>query len=179
MKDFEAMKTGKSAIRPWLIFPYKENILLDLLSSMACVVSCPNRTKNLECYLTFKCVHPLACSRTKPAGKLRRLMPSFGCILAVRLKKYFFRNKTFLFFKIESWTFQVQFEIKIRETSQNFNSLSLFRQLLFNFFFYPLYDWVETLWGFTILIFKQTLNIFAFYLEKQKSFIPKKIWSKP
>ena len=67
MKDFEAMKTGKSAIRPWLIFPYKENILLDLLSSMACVVSCPNRTKNLECYLTFKCVHPLACSRTKPA----------------------------------------------------------------------------------------------------------------
>ena len=135
MKDFEAMKTGKSAIRPWLIFPYKENILLDLLSSMACVVSCPNRTKNLECYLTFKCVHPLACSRTKPAGKLRRLMPSFGCILAVRLKKYFFRNKTFLFFKIESWTFQVQFEIKIRETSQNFNSFSLFRQLLFSSFF--------------------------------------------
>ena len=30
-------------------------------------------------------------------------MPSFGSILAVRLKKYFLRNKTFLFFKIESW----------------------------------------------------------------------------
>ena len=29
-----------------------------------------------------------------------------------------------LFFKIESWNFQVQFEIRIRETSQNFNSFS-------------------------------------------------------
>ena len=26
----------------------------------------------------------------KPSGKLRRHMPSFGCILAVRPKKYFF-----------------------------------------------------------------------------------------
>ena len=26
----------------------------------------------------------------KPSGKLRRLTPSFGCTLAVRLKKYFF-----------------------------------------------------------------------------------------
>ena len=43
--------------------------------------------------------------------------------------------KTFLFFKIESWNFQVQFEIEFRETSQNFNSFSLFRQLLFSSFF--------------------------------------------
>ena len=71
----------------------------------------------------------------KPSGKLRRLTPSFGCTLAVRLKKYFFRNKTFLFFKLESWNFQVQFEIKIRESSQNFNSFSFFRQLLFSSFF--------------------------------------------
>ena len=70
----------------------------------------------------------------KPSGKLRRLTPSFGCILAVRPKKKI-RNKTFLFFKIESWNFQVQFEIKFRETSQNFNSFSLFRQLLFSYFF--------------------------------------------
>ena len=40
-----------------------------------------------------------------------------------------------MFFKIESWNCQVQFEIKIRETSQNFNSFSLFRQLLFSSFF--------------------------------------------
>ena len=29
---------------------------------------------------------------SKPSGKLRRLTPSFGCIFAIRLKKYFFRN---------------------------------------------------------------------------------------
>ena len=51
-----------------------------------------------------------------------------------RPKKYFFRNKTFLFFKIVSWNFQVQNEIKICDNSQNFNSFSLFRQLLFSCF---------------------------------------------
>ena len=90
------------------------------------------------------------------------------------LKNIFFRNKTFLFFKIESWNFQVQFEIKIRETSQNFNSFSLFRQLLFSSFFYRLSDWVEILQGFTKFNFKLNLKVSAFYLEKQKSFIPKK-----
>ena len=30
----------------------------------------------------------------KPSEKLRQHMPSFGCILVVRPKKYFFRNKT-------------------------------------------------------------------------------------
>ena len=66
--------------------------------------------------------------------KLGRLTPSFGSNLAVRLKKYFFRNTTFLFFKIESWNFQHLFEIKFCETSQNFNSISLFGQLFFSFF---------------------------------------------
>ena len=90
------------------------------------------------------------------------------------LKNIFFRNKTFLFFKLESWNFQVQFEIKIRESSQNFNSFSFFRQLLFPFFFYQLSDWVEILWGFTKFNFKLNLKVSAFYLERQKSFIPKK-----
>ena len=45
--------------------------------------------------------------------KLGWLMPSFGSNLAVRLKNYFFWNKTFLLFKIESWNFQVQFEIEL------------------------------------------------------------------
>ena len=39
------------------------------------------------------------------------------------LKNIFFRNKTFLFFKLESWNFQVQFEIEFGETLQNFNSI--------------------------------------------------------
>ena len=33
--------------------------------------------------------------------------------------------------------------------------------------------WVEILWGFTNLNFKLNLKVSAFYLEKQKSFIPK------
>ena len=90
------------------------------------------------------------------------------------LKNIFFRNKTFLFFKIESWNFQVQFEIKIREISQNFNSFSLFRQLLLSSFFYRLSDWVEILQGFMKFNFKLNLKVSAFYLEKQKSFIPRK-----
>ena len=35
-------------------------------------------------------------------------------------------------------------------------------------------EWVEILWGFTKFFFQQLLKISAFYLEKQKSFIPKK-----
>ena len=54
--------------------------------------------------------------------------PSVGTILACR--SYFFRNKTFLFFKIERWNFQHLFEKKNPETSQNFNSCSIFRQFL-------------------------------------------------
>ena len=42
---------------------------------------------------------------------------------------FFFRNKTFLFFKIESWNFQVHFEIEFHETLQNFSSI---RQLIKN-----------------------------------------------
>ena len=38
-----------------------------------------------------------------------------------------FRNKTFLFFKIESWNFQHLFKKEFREISQNFNSFSAFR----------------------------------------------------
>ena len=38
-------------------------------------------------------------------------------------KNFLFRNKTFLFFKIESWDFQVHFEIEFHDTLQNFNSI--------------------------------------------------------
>ena len=39
--------------------------------------------------------------------------------------------------------------------------------------------WVEILWGFMNYNFKLNLKVSAFYLEKQKSFIPKKIFLKP
>ena len=42
-------------------------------------------------------------------------------------------------------------------------------------FCYGLSDWFEILWGVTKFFFKPILKISAFYLEKQKSFIPKKL----
>ena len=51
-KDFEAMKAGKSAIWHWLIYPYKENMLLDLSSSMILT----NKTcKNIFVILVYVC----------------------------------------------------------------------------------------------------------------------------
>ena len=41
-------------------------------------------------------------------------------------------------------------------------------------FFYGLSDWVETLRGLTKFFFRPILKVSAFYLEKRKSFIPKK-----
>ena len=115
------------------------------------------------------------CSwKAKPSLKIRTANTIFWISLGIYrdhgLKK---RNKTFLFFKIESWNFQVQFEIKIRETSQNFNSFSLFRQLLFSSFLSVVWlSW--NLQGSTKFNFKLNLKVSAFYLEKQKSVIPKK-----
>ena len=70
--------------------------------------------------------------------KLGRLTPSFGSILVVRLKFYFFMNKTFLFFKIEkqllfsfflsvvwlSWNFVRFHEILFQTDTESFSSLS-------------------------------------------------------
>ena len=39
-KKFEAMKAGKSTIRPWLFCQYNENTLVDLLSSVAHSIFC-------------------------------------------------------------------------------------------------------------------------------------------
>ena len=46
-------------------------------------------------------------------------------------------------------------------------------------FFYQLSNWVEIFWSFTKFFFEQMLKVSAFYLEKQKSFIPKKIFFWP
>ena len=48
---------------------------------------------------------------------------SLGLFRDYGLNHIFFRNKTFLFFKIESWNFQHLFEKEFCETSQNFNSI--------------------------------------------------------
>ena len=72
---------------------------------------------------------------TKPSLKIGSVNKAFlFCYWQQLRKNIFFRNKTFLFFKVESWNFQHLFEKEFRETSQNFNSFSSFRQFLFPFF---------------------------------------------
>ena len=82
--------------------------------------------------------------------------------------------KLCLFFKVESCLFEKEF----CQTSQNFNSFCSFSQFYFHYFYLMSY-WIKILWGFTKFFFKQILKFSAFYLEKQKSFIPKKylIWA--
>ena len=65
----------------------------------------------------------MLCTNQNLHWKLGQQTPSLGIFRDYGLKNIFFRNKTFLFFTIESWNFQVQFEIEFRETSQNFNSI--------------------------------------------------------
>ena len=77
--------------------------------------------------------------------------------------------KLCLFFKVESCLFEKEF----CQTSQNFNSFCSFSQFYFHYFYLMSY-WIKILWGFTKFFFKQILKFSAFYLEKQKSFIPKK-----
>ena len=66
---------------------------------------------------------------------------------------------------IESWNFQHLFEIEFFGTSQNFNSFSSFRQLLFSYFLSVV--WLS--WNF--VRFHQIFN-----LEKQKVLSLKKFW---
>ena len=70
------------------------------------------------------------------------------------------------------------FEKEFHETSQNFNSI---RQPIEKLEIKIVLSWMS--WNFErfheLIFFKWMLKVSAFYLEKQKSFIPKKIWSKP
>ena len=110
----------------------------------------------------------------KPSLKIGSVNKAFLFWYWLQLK-FFFRDKTFLYFKLESWNFQHLFKNKFCKTSQNFNSF--LQTILFPFF--PLVVWLS--WNFVIkkFVFKQILTISAFYLVKQKSFIPKKMQFRP
>ena len=112
----------------------------------------------------------------KPLLKIRTVNKS-GCFdikasSLLALSHIFFRNKTF-FFKIESWNCQHLFKKnfvkphKISSQSENRwknENKSCLNELKFH----------EISRNFTKFFFKQLLKVSAFYLEKQKSFIPKK-----
>ena len=93
--------------------------------------------------------------------------------------KLFFRNKTCLFFKIDSWNFKHLFEKDFCETSQNFNSFSSFRQFLFSFFLSVV--WLS--WNFVrfhVILFQTDAEIFSFLSYKTKKVLfLKKIWFRP
>ena len=84
---------------------------------------------------------------------------------------YFFRNKTFLFVKIESWNFQHIFDLEVRETLQNFSS------------FRWLFLWgVKVVWmNWNFVIFhgiknqRDAINFRLLYWQK-KSCYSKKNW---
>ena len=84
-------------------------------------------------------------------------------------KAFFLGIKLFLFFKIESWNFHVQFKIKIRETTQNFNSNKLIQTIVIFIFFYRVSDGFEILQGFK-KFFQTEHESFSFLSWKTKKF---------
>ena len=104
--------------------------------------------------------------KAKPFRKVESVNIAFLFWYWRRLKNYFFRNKTFLFFKIESWNFQKLFEVEFHETSQNFRS---FRQLLFSFFL--LVVWLSQKFSrFHEILFQTDSESFSFLSWKTKKF---------
>ena len=92
--------------------------------------------------------------------------------------QFFFRNKTFLFVKIESWNFQHLFDFRFCETMQN---VSLIRQTFRQHSLMGI-KIAQIRWNlvrFHAFINQRDAKISDFYLDKQKSFIPKKILSLP
>jgi hypothetical protein len=92
------------------------------------------------------------------------------------LDHIFLRNKTFLFFKIESWNCQHLFKNGVCEISQNFNSFSSFRQFLFSFFLLV----VRLSWNFVRfheILFQTDAEDFSFLSWKRKRFYSWKVLS--
>ena len=126
--------------------------------------------------LTFICLFLifLAIITVKPSLKIRTANTiywnSLGLFRDYGLNYIFFRNKTFLLFKIESWNFQHLFENGILWNLTKFQLIQLI-QTFFPHFLYPLPDWVEILWDFTKFFFKLMLSkSFSFLSWKTKKF---------
>ena len=124
---------------------------------------------NFVIYFSFGS-HPQVMSLPKPSRKIRtllgHLLDGLRTILAYceTWLRLYFRNKTFLFFKIESWNFQHLFEKEFHETSQNFKSIIHPWKL-------KLSEWaelVEILWGFTKFLFPKDAETFSFLSWKTK-----------
>jgi hypothetical protein len=114
---------------------------------------------------------------SKPSLKIRTANTicwnSLGLFRDYGLNYIFFRNKTFLLFKIESWNFQHLFEKLFCEISQTFNSI---RQRIEKIRIKIVWiSWMS--WNFVRcheIIFQTDAESFSFPSWTPKSFIPKK-----
>ena len=141
---------------------------------------CGTWNSNLKSYL-WKRTTFIVSSKGKLKGHREQNLPgklvqqsalcwnSLGLFRDYSLNNIFFRNKTVLVFKIESCNFQHLFEKEFRETSQNFNSFSSFRQFLFSFFLSVV--WLS--WNFVRfheILFQTDAESFSFLSWKTKKF---------
>ena len=100
--------------------------------------------------------------QSKPSLKIApsrgHLLVKKRTILAIWLRSYFFRNKTFLVFKIESWNVKHLFHLGFRETSENYTS---FRQYSENVYLLGLKIVLTSwnLWGFPNHSYPNSLQI--------------------
>ena len=103
------------------------DIFSEILSNIALCVTSGN--EGWPQYLFYLRLQPrpwirkVRTSRDHPSVEKRTIMETW-------YTSYFFRNKTFLFVKIESSNFQHQFDLGFHEPLQNFSSFrQTFRQL--------------------------------------------------
>ena len=133
--------------------------------------------------VTLKSCQYVWRTEPKPSLKIRTANAicwnTLGLFRDYGLNLIFLGIKLFLFFKIESWNFQVQFEIEFRETLQNFNSI---RQPIENM--ETTIVWMSPMSSnfvrFHEILFQTDAMLKQLsILKNKKSFIPKKLFFKP
>ena len=108
---------------------YQVIILKDLFAHKVAIIDPFLRSEASEQVVALYNMNLVQCA-PKPSLKIRTANAILWISLGIRQKIYFLG--IFFFLKIKCWNFQHLFEIKFCETSQNFNSFSLLRQLLFS-----------------------------------------------
>ena len=94
------------------------------------------------------------------------------------LRNIFLGIKLFCFSRLKAEIFSICLKLNFMKPHK-ISTHSPYSDNCYFHFFYGLSDWVKTLWGLMKFFFKRILKVSAFYLEKQKSFIPKKMFFKP
>ena len=98
-------------------------------------------------------------------------------LFTLGLENSFLEIKLFCFSRYKAETFNICLKLSFMKPLKILTRSAYSDKFNFHFL-YGLSDWVEILWGFTKFFYKQMLKVSAFYLEKQPSFIPKKISSR-